>query len=315
MSIALLFPGQGSQRPGMLQHLPSTPAAARAWAEAQHTLRSLTGIPAALDTREALRSTTNAQLALLIAGVVSARALIDDEGLDVDFVAGHSIGAFAAAVLAGVLGIGDALRVVQVRGDEMQRACADGDWGMAALGGLPLSGVRSLLDEVATSDDPLWVANINSADQIVVSGTRTALDALHRRAAVAGAREMTRLDVSVASHCPLQAETARAVADALTRVAHGDQRRAYLTNTTGRRVLNAPDKVLDDLAGAVRQPVQWYDAIRLMAELGATVAIETLPGRVLTAIAARAIPDVKCFAAEEAGIRATARRARAAVDS
>ena len=89
MSVALLFPGQGSQRPGMLQHLPSTPAAAKAWCESRHTLRSLTGVPATLDTREALQSTTNAQLALLIAGVVSARALVDDEGLEVDFVAGH----------------------------------------------------------------------------------------------------------------------------------------------------------------------------------------------------------------------------------
>jgi malonate decarboxylase epsilon subunit len=315
MSIALLFPGQGSQRPGMLQHLPSTPTAAKAWFQARRTLRSLTGVPATLDTREALESTTNAQLALLIAGVVSARALVDDEGLQVDFVAGHSIGAFAAAVVAGVLSLSDALRVVQVRGDEMQRACRDRDWGMAALGGLPLSSVRSLLNNVATNDDPLWLANINSADQIVISGTRAALDTLHQRAAAAGAREMNILDVSVASHCPLQADTARAVADALRRVAHGNQRRAYLTNTTGRRLLNAPEKVIDDLAQAVRQPVQWHDATRLMAELGVTIAIETPPGHVLTGIAARAIPDVQCFAADEIGIGATVRRARAAIDS
>jgi malonate decarboxylase epsilon subunit len=81
MSTALLFPGQGSQRPTMLQSLPQTPAAARAWAEAQDCLAGLDGLPEQLDTAEALQSTTNAQLCLLIAGVAHGRALVDDHGL------------------------------------------------------------------------------------------------------------------------------------------------------------------------------------------------------------------------------------------
>jgi malonate decarboxylase epsilon subunit len=182
MSTVILFPGQGSQRAGMLQDLPGTPAAEQAHREAREVLESLEDLPARLDTEEALQSTTNAQLALLVAGVVTARALVDDHGLRADFVAGHSVGAFAAAVLAGVLTLGDALRVVKVRGEEMERACAGGTWGMAALRGLDVASVRSLLRSLATQNDPLWIANINSADQIAVSGTRAALDTLRRHA-------------------------------------------------------------------------------------------------------------------------------------
>lgn len=202
MSVAVLFPGQGSQRTGMLQSLPDTPAAAQAHTEARDVLRSFDDVPAQLDTFEALHSTTNTQLALLIAGVVTARALVDDHDLRADSVAGHSVGAFSAAVIAGVLSLSDALRVVRVRGHGMERACANGAWSMAALSGLNLASTRQLLATIATDADPLWVANINAADQIVVSGTRTALDTLRRRAPAAGVRDLKLLDVSVASHCP-----------------------------------------------------------------------------------------------------------------
>ena len=308
MSTVILFPGQGSQRAGMLQDLPGTPAAGQAHREARRVLESLEGLPACLDTEDALQSTTNAQLALLVAGVVTARALVDDHGLRADFVAGHSVGAFAAAVLAGVLTLGDAVRVVKVRGDEMERACAGGTWGMAALRGLDLASVRSLLGSLATENDPLWIANINSADQIVVSGTRAALDTLRRHAPAAGARDLKILDVTVASHCPLQAGTARAVAAALAQVQHGDQQRAYFADTTGRRLAHATEKVIDDLAQAVQHPVRWLDAVRLMPELGVTAAIQTLPGHVLAAITARETPGVTSIAVDDVGLDTALRR-------
>jgi malonate decarboxylase epsilon subunit len=313
VSTVILFPGQGSQRAGMLQDLPGTPAAEQAHREARAVLKSLEDLPARLDTEEALQSTTNAQLALLVAGVVTARALVDDHGLRADFVAGHSVGAFAAAVLAGVLSLSDALRVVKVRGEEMERACAGGTWGMAALRGLDLTSVRSLLGSLATETDPLWIANVNSADQIVLGGTRAALDTLRRHAPAAGARDLKILDVTVASHGPLQAGTARAVADALGQVQHGDQRRAYFANTTGRRVVHATEKVIDDLARAVQQPVLWLDAVRLMPELGVTAAIQTPPGHVLAAITARETPGVTSIAVDDTGLDTALRRAGAAI--
>ena len=308
MSTVILFPGQGSQHAGMLQGLPGTPAAEQAQGEAREALESLEGLPARLDTEEALQSTTNAQLALLVAGVVTARALVEDHSLRADFVAGHSVGAFAAAVLAGVLNLGDALRVVKVRGEEMERACAGGTWGMAALRGLDLASVRSLVGSLATGNDPLWIANINSADQIVLGGTRAALDTLRRHAPAAGARDLKILDVTIASHGPLQAGTARAVAYALSQVQHGDQRRAYFANTTGRRIAHATEKVIDDLAQAVQHPVHWLDAVRLMPELGVTAAVQTPPGHVLTAITARETPGITSIAVDDAGLDTALRR-------
>ena len=308
MSTVILFPGQGSQRAGMLQGLPGTPAANQAHREARAVLESIEGLPARLDTEDALQSTTNAQLALLVAGVVTARALVDDRGLRADFVAGHSIGAFAAAVLAGVLSLGDAVRVVKVRGEQMERTGAGGAWGMAALRGLDLASVRSLLGSLATDSDPLWIATINSADQIVISGTRAALDTLRRHAPAAGARDLKILDVAVASHCPLQVGTARAVAAALTQVRHGEQRRAYFANTTGRRLAHATERVIDDLAQAVQQPVRWLDAVRLMPELGVTAAVQTPPGHVLTAITARETPGITSVAVDDVGLDIALRR-------
>ncbi|WP_327001101.1 acyltransferase domain-containing protein [Dactylosporangium sp. NBC_01737] len=299
MSTALLFPGQGSQQPGMLRRLPSSPAAARTVAEARPLLSTV-------DT--ATPSTTGTQLALLVAGVATARALVDDHGLQAGAVAGHSAGAFGAAVLAGVLDLPAALRVLQVRGAAMQRACAHGSWSMAAVRGLGRPGVQRLVDELSTCDDPLWIANVNAADQIVVAGTRAGLDALRRRAPAAGARDLIDLAVDVASHGPLQAGTARAVADALARETHGEQRRAYFTNTTGRRLAHATDAVLDDLAQAVQHPVRWHDIVRLMPELGITTTVQVPPGHVLSALAAREHPRTTNLAVDDLGIPATLHR-------
>ena len=278
MSTVILFPGQGSQRAGMLQELPGTPAAEQAHREARAVLESIEGLPARLDTEDALRSTTNAQLVLLVAGVVTARALIDDHGLRADFVAGHSAARSRPRSSPGCSP--SATLCASSRSAERRwSAPAPRNVGMAALRGLGLASVRSLLGALATDSDPLWIANINSADQIVVSGTRAALDTLRRHAPAAGARDLTILDVAVASHCPLQAGTARAVAAALAQVRHGEQRRSYFANTTGRRLAHATEKVVDDLAQAVQQPVRWLDAVRLMPELGVTAAIQAPPGQ------------------------------------
>ena len=108
-----------------------------------------------LDSAEALQSTTNVQLALLISGVAAARALTDDRGLVPAFVAGHSVGGFAAAVTAGVLTFAEAVAAVRLRGDLMQQKCSSGQWGMAAVLGLRLTAVSALADRVTTPDEPV----------------------------------------------------------------------------------------------------------------------------------------------------------------
>jgi malonyl CoA-acyl carrier protein transacylase len=126
MSLALLFPGQGAQRPSMLAALPDSPAVRAVLDESRSCLDDL-GVDSVLDDAGALRDTTNVQLALLIAGVASARALCDDRRLSPRFVAGHSVGAFAAAVSVGVLTLVEALIAVRLRGELMKDACAGRD--------------------------------------------------------------------------------------------------------------------------------------------------------------------------------------------
>jgi malonate decarboxylase epsilon subunit len=313
MSLAFLFPGQGSQQPGMLHTLPSTPAVSAVLDESRSQLGRL-GLTADVDTAAALQDTANVQIALLIAGVACARALSDDHGLTPQFVAGHSVGAFCAAVTAGVITLAEALAAVALRGDLMKEACADGDWGMAAVTGLSTRSACQIAQQVATADDPVWVANINSATQTVFSGTASALRKVADAAKIAGALNYERLDVAVASHCPKQAATAQRMAAHLAGLPRREPTVRYLTNTRGRATTSA-QTVLDDLAQAVARTVQWYDATRLMGELGATCAIETEPGHVLTRLLASAAPAVAAISLQDNGLAAAVRRANRLLDT
>ena len=283
--LALLFPGQGSQRPGMLADLPRSPAVVRTLEEAQDTLGPLD----AWDTAEAFSTSTGAQVALLVAGVAAARSVSDDYGVRAGIVGGMSVGAFAAAVTAGVLTFAEALAAVRLRGRLMDRTADGGLWGMAAIEGLRPLDVERLVRRVATESEPLWLANVNSADQIVVSGSGTALARCAQAAAEAGARRVQALDVVVASHCPLQAVTATRLAEHLSGVPRRAQAIPYLTNTGGRRIRDDAEAVLDDLARSAAEPVRWFDAMRLMTELGVTHALQMPPGRVLVGLLPAAV--------------------------
>jgi len=152
------------------------------------------------------------------------------------------------------------------------------------------------------------VANVNSATQTVFSGTTPALDKLADAAKRAGALNYERLDVSVASHCPQQEGTARRLAEHLAGLRRQAPTASYLTNTRGRATTSAM-VIVDDLAQSVAHPVQWYDAARLMGELGATCAIETQPGHVLTRLMAAAAPTMAAFSLEDTGFQVAAGRA------
>jgi malonyl CoA-acyl carrier protein transacylase len=249
------------------------------------------------------------QIALLIAGVASARALTEDHGLTPQFVAGHSVGAFAAAITIGALSLADAVTAVELRGRSMKDACAEGDWGMGAVAGLSIRAARQLVEQTSTDNDPLWLANVNSATQTVVSGTGAALRKASHAARTAGATDYERLDVAVASHCPVQAETARRLAAHLAGLPPRTPTARYLTNTGGRAVTTA-SAILDDLARSVAHPVQWYDATRLMPELGATCAIETHPGHVFTRLCATNAPGLTALSLQDNGVMAAVARAR-----
>ncbi|MFD1704595.1 malonate decarboxylase subunit epsilon [Methylopila henanensis] len=276
---ALLFPGQGSQRPGMLSGLPDHPEIRAALEEAADALgRDWRDFDAA----ETLARTHGAQLALTIAGVAAARALLA-EGARVDVVAGHSVGAFPAAVTAGALTFRDALRLVALRGGLMAESHPQG-YGMTAIVGLRESVVAALVEE-ARRDGDLYVANRNAELQIVVSGAEAALAHVEWLAVERGARKAERLNVRTPSHCPLVAPVASCLRDALSGVELQPPRRAIVSARTARR-LSTPQAIAEDLARNVAEPVRWRDAVRLLLELGVTFAIEVPPGSTLKDLAA-----------------------------
>ncbi len=188
MSSLLVFPGQGAQRPGMLRSLPAQVLDEASQALGEDVRR--------LDDAQALASTRAVQLCLLIAGVAHARLLQHTP----DYVAGLSIGAYPAAVIAGALDFVDAVKLVSLRGELMQQAYPQG-YGMTALIGPQLSTVEQLLADVHSAQTPVYLANINADNQTVIAGSDAAMARVAQR--IKGNGIAKRLAVSVPSHCAL----------------------------------------------------------------------------------------------------------------
>ena len=166
MKTAFLFPGQGSQQPGMLHLLPvQHPVVAEVFEDADSVLGCSVY---SLDGVKALSSTINVQLCLLITGVITARRLVT-EGIKIDFVAGHSVGAFSAAVTGDVITFKQAVGLVYDRARHMENSFPD-SYGMAALVGFTQSRLKPYLENHNAVHSPIFLANINAADQMVVAG-------------------------------------------------------------------------------------------------------------------------------------------------
>ena len=296
MSVAFLFPGQGSQCPGMLHDLPDHPAVRDMISQATEVLgRDVLE----LDTPEVLDSTIATQLALLIAGATVARILGEECG-GADFVAGHSVGAFAASVAAGTLAYPDALRLVDLRARAMQEAYPQG-YGMGVVVGLDERTVSRLADESGTRKAPVHAANVNAPLQVSVAGTDYALERFLNLARENGARRAARLSVPVPSHTPLMASAAAELESALADVPMNPPAVPYLSNVGGR-ALRDPEQIRDDLAQSVEWPVRWHDATTLLFELGVRLFVELPPGRVLTDLATVAFPEARTIAVADAGV-------------
>ncbi|WP_075791543.1 malonate decarboxylase subunit epsilon [Massilia putida] len=279
MSVLFTFPGQGAQKPGMLRTLPAHPETTRTLDESAEALgRDVL----ALDSADALRSTVALQLALLVAGVAMARVLAA-HGAVPRMVAGLSIGAWPAAVIAGVLDLADAVRLVELRARLMEDAYPSG-YGMTAVGGLTRRQLEPLLAQVHKPDTPVYLANLNAPRQLVVAGRDTALDAVAALALANGATRAERLAVPVPSHCPLLDEQARTLARAAARV---QSRRPHITYISGSaaRALFDGGRIVADLAANMARPVLWADTLRHAWERGARVALEMPSGSVLTRLA------------------------------
>lgn len=296
MSVLFTFPGQGAQRPGMLHALPDHAEAARTLNEAGDVLGH---DPLQLDTPEALRASRAVQLCLLIAGVAMARRLAAS-GAVPDMVAGLSIGAYPAAVVAGVLGFRDAVALVALRGELMDTAYPHG-FGMAAITGLNQVEVEQLIAAVHTRSQPVYLANLNAERQFVISGADAALEAVLQAARDKGASKAERLAVSVPSHCELFAAAAATMLAAFAGIALKRPHIAFLSSSAARRLMD-PARIADDLAGNMAHQVHWAETARLAWERGARLAVEMPSGSVLTNLVAPIFHDGQTLSCETTAV-------------
>jgi len=274
VSSLFAFPGQGAQQAGMLHRLPEGSIALL-----EEASDSLGEQVLALDSQAALQSTRAVQLCLLLAGVAWARWLMQRSPAP-DYVAGLSIGAYPAAVAAGALGFADAVQLVALRGELMQRAYPQG-YGMTAVSGLDLASVERLLAEVGGE---VYLANLNSDNQIVIAGRDTAMAEVAAKARSRGQGVARRLAVSVPSHCRLLDRPAAELAEAFANVALRRPRLTYLSGSSARPIFD-PQRLRDDLAGNMARLVDWRATLRTAYERGVRLHLEIPPGSVLSGLA------------------------------
>jgi malonate decarboxylase epsilon subunit len=255
---------------------------------------------AALDNSAALHSTAAVQLALLIAGVATARALMA-EHVHPAVVAGMSIGAFGAAVTCGTLSFADAIPLVRLRGELMQAAFPSG-YGLAAIEGLDEVHVEGIMERIRTAEFPVYISNINAPRQIVVAGSDAALDAVTAEVRQRGARRAERLAVSVPSHCPLLQPVADRLEQLMEKLVLTPPSIPYVSNRGARPFYDA-EAIRQDLATGVANPVRWYDTLEVMRELGANLFIEMAPGHVSTHLVVELFPDVRAISIADQGLR------------
>ena len=296
MSVLFTFPGQGAQRPGMLHMLPDHPETSRTIAE---TVDALGEDPMQLDTADAFASSFAVQICLLLAGVAMARVLAAHDARP-DMVAGLSIGAYPAAVVAGVLDYADAVRLVARRGRLMDGRYPEG-YGMAAIVGLDQGQLEPLIARVHSRATPVYLANLNATRQFVIAGAIEALQMVMAMALPQGATKAERLAVTVPSHCELFNDEATAMRVAFRSIALRRPQLMYLSSSAAR-ALSDPQRIGDDLADNLARQVHWHDTARLAWERGARLAVEMPSGTVLTNLTAPVFVDGQAISCDNTNL-------------
>jgi [acyl-carrier-protein] S-malonyltransferase len=297
MTTAFLFPGQGSQAVGMGRAFYESSRGAKAVFEEANEALGFDLRTLVFEGPEAqLALTANTQPAVLTASVAAAAACAE-RGVTPAIAAGHSLGEYAALVVAGALHFADAVRVVRRRGEFMQDAVPVGTGAMAAIMGLELPAVERVCAEAARGE-VVEVANVNSAQQIVVAGHRAAVERAVTLAGERGGRKSVVLPVSAPFHCALMAPAADRLRPELDAMAVADPRIPVVRNVDAGVTRTAAD-VRPFLLRQVASPVRWTDCVTRLAAEGATTFVEVGPGRVLTALLKRIVDGPRGFAVED----------------
>jgi len=297
---AYLFPGQGSQQVGMGKALcDAFPVARAVFDEADATLGFSLSRLCFEGPESELMLTANAQPAILTTSIAALRVLESESDLRARVVAGHSLGEYSALVAAGSLRLGDAVRVVNLRGKFMQEAVAPGVGAMAAILGLSRADVQAACAEATIGDGEIVTpANFNGAGQVVIAGHKAAVDRACVAAKSRGAKRAMPLSVSAPFHCALMQPAADRLAVALAGVSFAPLALPVVTNVEAAKNQDA-SRVRELLTRQVTAPVRWEESVEAIAAMGVTEAIEIGAGRVLAGLVKRIAPSIQMYGASD----------------
>jgi [acyl-carrier-protein] S-malonyltransferase len=288
--VAFLYPGQGSQQPGMGADLLTDPevsdlcdkCASAADVDLRHLLTSAGD--------DELRLTQNAQPSLCFVGL-GLTVLLRRRGIEPDAAAGHSVGEYTALAASGAVGAPQVIKAVVERGKAMAEAIPPATSSMAAVLGLDSSAVEVAL---AGMNDA-WPANYNTPTQTVIAGTTAGLEAATKRLQAAGAKRILPLNVSAAFHTPLMAPAAERLRAALDWIEWRSPRIPVMANLTGRPHQGG-DRIPQVMEMQLRSPVRWAACVHMLAELGCDTFIEVGPKRALTGMMRELVPSATAAA-------------------
>jgi len=288
MTLALVFPGQGSQSVGMLQSFVDSRMVRETFAEASDVIshdlwKLVTEGPA-----EELNATVNTQPVMLAAGYAVYRAWRDAGGTMPEMVAGHSLGEYTALVVAGVIAFRDAVPLVRFRAQAMQEAVPVGTGAMAAILGLDDDAVRAACVESADlpRGEVVEAVNFNAPNQVVIAGNKSAVERASAAAKARGAKRTLMLPVSAPFHSSLLKPAADRLADYMKNVRfHAPA--IPVINNVDVTVLSDPEAIKAALARQACNPVRWVELVKHMAASGITHVAECGPGKVLAGLTRR----------------------------
>ncbi len=298
MTVAFTFPGQGSQAVGMGKELADTYSEARAvFQEVDDALGENLSRIIWEGPIDALTLTANAQPALMAVSLAAMRVL-ESRGFELSrqaaYVAGHSLGEYSALAAAGALSVGDAARLLRIRGRSMQEAVPVGEGAMAALLGLDFEAAREVAEEAAAGEI-CQAANDNAPGQVVVSGHKSAVERALQIAKTKGARRAILLPVSAPFHCALMAPAAEVMAKALADVTVNAPKVPLVANVLATPISD-PQEIRRCLVEQVTGTVRWRESISWLAGAGVTTFYEVGSGKVLTGMVKQIAGDAEAFA-------------------
>jgi [acyl-carrier-protein] S-malonyltransferase len=294
MTLAIVFPGQGSQSIGMMQGFAAMPVVEATFHEASKLVdvdywKMVTAGPA-----EALNQTVNTQPIMLIAGVACWRAWREKGGPMPAWFAGHSLGEYTALVASRALRFEDAVPLVRDRAQAMQEAVPEGTGGIAAVLGLD-EGALAEVCAAAAQGEVLEPANLNSPGQVVIAGHRAAVERGMALAKEKGAKRAVMLPMSAPSHCSLMRPAAERLRARLAAVAIGKPEVPIVHNRSAAPSGDAT-AIREALVEQLDHPVRWIETVRFLASQGVDRIVECAPGKVLTGLSKRIATEAECLA-------------------